>query len=257
MLKISAKNAAGQTLNLTGNSAYIVTSVRGVNPPNANINTSELATMDGAMFNSAFLQTRNIVITVYPVGSVESARTNLYNYFRTKKYVKLFLETASRAVWIDGYVENIDTDLYTNKENLQISIICPDPWFKDQTTSQTTLNGSTTVSNPSDDEIGVAVEVTLSGAAEGFSLTNATNSQTFGVNYTFQSGDKLLINTRRGEKSVSLVRSGVTTNLMNSLIMNSKWIQLEIGNNTLSFTATSGAANMTTKVTVQSIYEGI
>lgn len=257
MLEIIAENAQGTQLKFAEHSEYAVTSVTGINPPNANINTSELATMDGSVFNSAFLQNRNIVLTVYPNGNIESARLYLYNFFRTKKYVKLYFKNGTRNVWTEGRVESIAVDPYSDKENLQISVICPNPWLKDVTATEVTLSGATTVQNKSDDEVGIVATVTITGAAQGFTLTNATNGQSFTVDYTFQSGDKLTLNTRRGEKRVSLLRSGSTINLLNYIDLGSKWVSLEIGNNTLSFTADSGAGNMSCKVSVETVYEGM
>ena len=257
MLEIIAENAQGTQLKFSEHTEYAVTKVTGINPPNANINTSELATMDGSIFNSAFLQNRNIVLTIYPQNDIESARIYLYGFFRTKKYIKLYFKNGARNVWIDGRVESIAVDPYSDKENLQISVICPNPWLKDVTATETTLSGSTTVKNNSDDEVGLVATVTVTGAAQGFTLANATNGQSFTVDYTFQSGDVLTLNTRRGEKRVSLLRSGNTVNLLNYIDLGSKWVSLEIGNNSLSFTATSGAGNMSCKVAVQTIYEGM
>ena len=45
-------------------SGLAITDIEGLGPVKATINTSEIATGDGALYNSAKLETRNIVMTL-------------------------------------------------------------------------------------------------------------------------------------------------------------------------------------------------
>lgn len=258
MLKISVKNKYNQTLQITQNNKYAVVEVTGLTPPKANINTSNLATKDGSVFNSSKLQNRNIVIDIVPTGDCEAARLDLYKYFRGKQICTLYIETSTRKVMIDGYVESVTANLYENPQKVQMSIICPDPWFKSETPQVINFDTNPkTINSDSDDDTGVIITATMSGAASDPSFTNSTTGETFSLDYDFQSGDVLTVDTRRGSKSVKVLRSGATINLLNYITSATKWIYLITGNNTITYNAASGAANMAVKLTLQSIFEGV
>jgi len=97
----------------------------------ANINTTEVATNDGSLFNSSRLPSRNIVISLKYLwnDSVEDVRQLSYKYFPIKKKVTLLIETDNRLAEIDGYVEANDPDIFSKDEGSDISIVCPNPFF--------------------------------------------------------------------------------------------------------------------------------
>ena len=65
-LKIKTEN--NEILDFAKSKQYCLYDIDGLNPVAATINTTEFATSDGAMFNSARIGTRNIVlyIKIYP-----------------------------------------------------------------------------------------------------------------------------------------------------------------------------------------------
>lgn len=132
MFTLKVEALTGEILTLTQNeSDYQITNIDGLNPPKAIINTSNVAGMDGNKFNSARLEGRNIVITLRLNGNVEKNRIKLYRYFRTKQWCKIYYKNSSRDVYIEGYVESIETDLFSQSEIMQISILCQNPYFQD------------------------------------------------------------------------------------------------------------------------------
>ena len=62
MFEITLENANGDQLNFAQNSAFTVTEIDGLNPPPATINTSQIALIDGAKYNSSKLNMRTINI---------------------------------------------------------------------------------------------------------------------------------------------------------------------------------------------------
>ena len=131
MYKAEIENAGGEVLTLTGNEpSWQILSITGLNPPNAQVNVTNIAGLDGAKFNSSKLNTRNIVIMLKLNGNVEANRQLLYRYFRTKEACKFYFKNENRDVFIAGYVETVECDLFSNGEILQASIICPYPYFK-------------------------------------------------------------------------------------------------------------------------------
>ena len=52
------------------NTGFLIKSITGLGPVKANVNTTEVITNDGSMFNSARLSQRNIVIQMVFVNSI-------------------------------------------------------------------------------------------------------------------------------------------------------------------------------------------
>lgn len=116
------------------NSGFLVKSVTGLGPVQANISTTEMATNDGSSFNSARLNQRNIVFQFVFVDtihgeSIEDLRQKSYKYFPLKKKLGVIVEADNRCAKIEGYVESNEPDIFSSQEGTQISIICPDPYF--------------------------------------------------------------------------------------------------------------------------------
>ena len=103
MFAAKIQNASGDVMTLTGKEPkYQIIDIQGLNPPAAQINTSTIVGMDGAVFNSSKLQTRNLVLTIKINGDVELNRLRLYSYFRTKEWCKFYYTNDSLEVTIDG-----------------------------------------------------------------------------------------------------------------------------------------------------------
>lgn len=282
MLRIIAENKHGDQINLTSNPDYQLLQVTGLTPPTAVINTSKVATTDGSKFNSSSLDTRNIVLTIAPRGNVEGSRINLYKCFKSKQYIKLHLINGRRKVWIEGYIDNMDGDLYSNPQIIQVSIICPDPYFKDENEENTkfsdvmgaftfpfsvgsegvelsTISGYSerNIYNGSDDEVGTVIELMATGAVTDPTIYNLTTGESITIEYEMSVGDKIIINTRRGEKSVKAIVKGIESNIINSMTRASKWLTLLAGDNICTYTCVSGAENLIVNINYQSIYEGV
>ncbi len=121
----------------------IITDISGLGPTKADINMIELTTMDGGLYNSARAGSRNIVIRAQftKAESVEDARLLSYKYFPIKRPITFRIETDSRIAETTGYVESNEPVIFSDKNTMQISIICESAYFKDMSES-----GSTRVS---------------------------------------------------------------------------------------------------------------
>lgn len=132
---ITVTNYVGDSIKLElsrpEKSGFAVKSISGLGPGKAIINTSEVATTDGSVFNSSRLPNRNIVISLKYlwIDSIEEARYRSYKYFPLNKTVKLLIETDTRLAEIEGYVESNEPSIFSNDSGTDISIICTDPLF--------------------------------------------------------------------------------------------------------------------------------
>lgn len=115
-------------------SGFLIQSVTGLGPAKANINTTDIVTNDGTMYNSARMNQRNIVLqmifveTIYSE-TIEDIRQKSYKYFPLKKSLEIIVETDNRYIKTIGYVESNEPNIFSSQEGTQISIICPDPYF--------------------------------------------------------------------------------------------------------------------------------
>ena len=131
------ENERGERLDLSpfsarndGDTDYTVTDIRGLCPVPNNIGTQEYANSDGVLINNIRCGKRNIVIDITLGKDIEKSRMNLYRYFAAKKITRLYLDIGGRSLYIDGYVETSECNFFTGSEVMQISMICPDPYFK-------------------------------------------------------------------------------------------------------------------------------
>lgn len=284
MFTLTVENANGNKLTLTQNeSVYQVVSVTGLNPPKATLYTNQIAGMDGAKFKSSKLATRNIVITVKPNGDVEANRQNLYRYFQGGKWCKIFYKNANRDVYAEGYVETIDGGLFTNDERLQISIVCPNPYWKsiqeifDDISkvfamfefpfaiekpgipfSEFDLYREAEVVNRSEIECGMVI--TLTAGADGIAnpkIYDADTGEFIKLDLTMNQGDTVIINTNQGEKSVKKIVDGIVTNAINSFGLNSTWLKLKIGVNHFTYAADANEAFLNVGFDYHILYEGV
>lgn len=113
-------------------SGLAITRIEGLGPVSANINMTEIASMDGARYNSARIPSRNIVFT-FVLGyfpTVEGARNELYRIFPTKRLLSVEVETDIRKYRATGFVEAVDVDIFSSQESATVSILCPNPYLE-------------------------------------------------------------------------------------------------------------------------------
>lgn len=283
-------------------SGFLIKSITGLGPAKANVNTTEVSTNDGSLFNSARLSQRNIVLdmvfinTVYGE-SIEDLRQKSYKYFPLKKSVELTIETDNRYVKTTGYVESNEPNIFSSQEGTQISIICPDPYFYSAGEDGNNVTNFYSIdpmfefpfSNESldepllvfgeiqiktegvityhgDSEIGVMIYIHAIGPATNINIYNTETREVMRINTEkislltgkgIVASDDIVINTVKGEKSITLIREGVSYNILNCLDKNTDWFTLAKGDNIFAFTADSGVTNLQFRVENKVIYEGV
>lgn len=109
----------------------VVKSITGLGPPKANVNMTDLATMDGSIYNSSRAEKRNIVLTLLLTfaPTIEESRHRTYQFFPIKKPLTFLIETDTRIVETIGVVETNEPDIFSKDESSHISLLCEDPYF--------------------------------------------------------------------------------------------------------------------------------
>lgn len=278
-------------------SGFIVKSIDGLGPVKATINKNELATSDGSIFNSARLTDRNIVMNLLYDNtnqSIEEVRQMSYRYFPIKRKITFQIFTDNRELEIDGWVESNEPNIFAEREGAQISILCPDPYFRSQGTQITTFYGiepafefefendslteprlemgaieqsrAKTVYYRGDTEVGVTIKLHAAGPVRNITIYNTTTRQIMKIDTDMlttltgqglDDGDDIVINTTRGNKSIILVRGGENINILNCLDRDTNWFKLIKGDNVFTYIATEGVGNLHFKIENQVLYEGV
>ena len=229
--------------------------------------------------------------------TIEETRLKSYKYFPIKRNIKFLIETDSRICETIGRVETNVPTIFSNAEGCQISILCSNPYFYsagENGTNQTIFYGTEplfefpfsnesltedliefgsienrtegTIYYDGDAEIGITIQIHAVGEAEGLVIYNTKTREIMRINDDklkslmgsgIQAGDEITITTSRGEKGIYMLRSGVTTNILNSLEKPIKWFQLSKGDNTFAYTASAGLTNLQFRIENKVIYEGV
>ena len=229
--------------------------------------------------------------------TIEETRLKSYKYFPIKRNIKFLIETDSRICETIGRVETNVPTIFSNAEGCQISILCSNPYFYsagENGTNQTVFYGTEplfefpfsnesltedliefgsienrtegTIYYDGDAEIGITIQIHAVGEAAGLVIYNTKTREIMRINDDklksligsgIQAGDEITITTSRGEKGIYMLRSGVTTNILNSLEKPIKWFQLSKGDNTFAYTASAGLTNLQFRIENKVIYEGV
>ena len=117
-----------------------------------------------------------------------------------------------------------------------------------------------------DASVGIIITIHALDTVKDIVIYNARTREVMRINTDFiqtltgqayGAGDDIIINTKRGEKSVTLLRAGLTTNILNCLGKGSSWFQLSKGDNIFIYNATEGAMSIQFKIENDTIYEGV
>lgn len=287
---VKITNFRGETLTLDlanpWDSGLAVTAIKGLGPNKATINTVEVATDDGATYNSARVSSRNIVFSIRFVGDdIESCRQKTYKYFSLKKPVDIEVITDNRHLRISGYTESNEPDIFSSTETTSISIVCPYPFFYSMNETNTVVFygeepafefpfenegeepelefgvvfGVTeaNVSYEGDYEVGVVITIHATGPAKNVSIYKLDTTESIQINTELETGDDIIISTVARDKYIRRVRNGVTTNILNCMGKKASWFLLQGGDNAFAYTAEEGIRNLQFSVKNDILYEGI
>lgn len=229
--------------------------------------------------------------------TIEATRLLSYKFFPIKRNITFLIETDSRICETVGRVESNEPDIFSDKEGCQVSIMCPDPYFYssgDTGNTETVFYGTEpmfefpfsnesltepllefgsienrtegTVYYEGDAEVGITIRIHAVGEAEGLTIYNTGTREIMRINDEkliallgsgIQAGDEITITTTRGSKGITMLRGGITTNILNVLDKPITWFQLSKGDNIFAYTASAGLTNLQFRIENKTIYEGV
>lgn len=258
-----------------------LTGYDGLDQPTSETITTTNPYISGTRYQRSQISDRTISFT-FVLYDVENTRNKLMSVFKTGEKGVLTLKSDFREGQIECYLEEMTFGKFENPTTCTIFLRSPYPYFKGMEDIITELDNvidmfsleayipeegvvlgeiteehSNIFSNESDIASGVTIEISTIGTVVNPIVYNETTNKFIGVNYTLSAGDKLIITTGVGNKKVVLERNGDRTNLINKLMRNSTFFQLERGTNQVRCEASSGGENMFVYVNYRNEYGAI
>lgn len=284
MFTLKIENSRGDLMQLSQNEgSYQIVNIEGLNPPEADLYTNAVVNMDGQKFKSSKLQMRNVVITLKINGEVEKNRLNIYKYIGSKKWCKIYYTNGNRDVYTEGYCETIECPLFEQKQEMQISIVCPNPYLQSLEAiyidisktiglfefpfdiaesgieiAEYNENRRTAILNFGDLETGIVI--TLSALSDNIVdpiIYNSLTGEYMLINETLNKGDRIVIDTNKGKKSITKIEDGEETNIINSLSGSSSWLQIGTGYNEFTYNADNNEPFLQVVFEYNNQYEGV
>lgn len=290
--QLSVGNIPDLEITLTSpeiSQGFAIVDMDGLGPVNATVNSGDWATIDGSHVNSIRLGRREITMELKFIqtdysNSIEAIRLASYIYFPIKKKIRLIIHTdLGHGYYIDGYVSRNEPAIWSKSEGCNISIYCEDPNFYDlnyyeESFSQVkpifhfpfvdddlTTNfpiseklnyESKIVYNESLSDIGAVFTFTATGHVVNPTIFNDTTYELFRLQYEMNDGDRIIIDTRPGKKSVILdVAKGIS--LIQYIAINSQWITLIPGENKIGIQCDEGFNKLNFSYRTVPLYQGI
>lgn len=228
--------------------------------------------------------------------SVEDNRLKTYKFFPIKEKIKLSFLTDNREVYCYGYVESNVPSIFQKQSGCAITIKCPDPFFyatvntavEDSFTGIINLfsfpffNDSLTENTIEMGEIpsypeqilyfdgeystGIIIRMYCSNMVVDPVVYNVDTGERISINTDkitaltgspLSVGDTILINTKKGEKSVKLIRGGDEINIIACLRSFDTWFTLKKGENKFTYSAKRGGESLNISYEYSTAYEGI
>jgi hypothetical protein len=256
--KVEVRTPVGTLLTLQlddVSDGFVVEDIQGLDPVKATLVSSSFANLDGAQYQSARREFRNIVMVIglepdYITTSVRDLRTHLYNFFLPKSQVELrFYMSDGLIVNISGRVESFETQLFTREPTVNISIVCFDPDFTE--TAPVSISGSS-VSDSSEFlvtydgtiETGILFTLNVDRVLGEFTIYHRPPDgvvRTLDFSASLVADDVVVIDTVVGEKSATLTRTSTLSSLLYAVSPQSNWFQLQPGDNYLRVYAVGSA----------------
>jgi len=284
MFELILENAEGDQINFAQNSAFTVVDIQGLNPPSAIINTSQMALMDGGKFNSSKLNMRSINAAFAIEYQAAKNRIEVFKVLKSKQWIKLTYNGQYRQVYCEGYIQSIDISYFEMKQIVTCAILCPSPYFREaQMVVNELLNiistfhfpfSSTaepqitfgyisndigiTIDNDGDVECGMIIELYARDAVSNPTVFNYLTREFIGLKFDMQQADLITLDTRQGQKTATLLRGAVESNIFNFVIQGSTWLQLSPNGDTFVYEVGSGASgDLLVTFKHENLYEGV
>lgn len=244
------------------------------------VNTTQNATTDGSSYAGEALEQRNIVITVQMRRNYQQNRDTLSRVFKVHSEGTFYHTEDGETRKIKYSVENLSVDDKGILRQATISLICPDPYFKDAESTHIEMSNwennfefpceipeegmefgirsketIKVVDNDSTTAIGIKMTIIADDIVVNPSIMNITTGETLKLLCTMIPNDEIVITTTQGNIDVVLYRDNEKIDYNYTVDEeNEGYVQLETGRNYISYTADSGDDYMNVNFDFENCY---
>ncbi len=270
----------------TANGKVYLQNVEGITGLKNIIQSHTAPDIDGAIYDTSTLGTRNItlkgVIFSDTYDELNALKRTIINTFNPKHESELIYSNTTYTKKINVRIENTVVFSSTEKnkyyQEFFVSLIALEPFWEDEDFSYEIMSlrtggfffdlefaddvefevesGTyTTIENEGD--VPAPVTAYFYGPCTNPKLINDTTGEYILVNETLLEDEYLIINTKKGSKSVTKVSGGVSTNAFGSLDLSSTFFELILGENVLSYDADSGMEDAYVRIVYKNLFLGL
>ncbi len=276
MARFDFVSQRGDILPLSANADFYLTHIDGQTTASASISSSVIGGVDGDTVNNMQADFRPLIfdLRIRSGVDVEEAKRKILRVIKLKQNGTVRWEQNNRTVEITGKVERIEMPRWANGIVMQVEMHCEQPFWEDieavveQISEAISLHYFTDMPtdmlyfpeegivigeydttrakgfyNEGDVSVGLEIDIIAVSTVTNPIIYDADNNF-FGVGYdakpvVMNSGDKIVITTHRGKKSVTL--NGVS--IFDKIRPNSTWLQLATGDNRFAINSDDDSLN--------------
>ena len=261
----------GNVLMLTGNDRFKLSHADGLTAVNVELASSIVAGMDGDIVNSKRAVPRSIVLELSIESDVENVKRYILQYVKAEKKSTLRMTQEGRTTVIEGIVEAIEMQRFTNQVVMQITMYCSQPFWQDENYTNEDIsenidlhyftddpddmlyfpeegipfgeydaNRTKEFVNDGDADVGIQIKIVALGHVSNPTVYNSSG-EFIGVVRTLEAGDEVTITTEKGNKTITLNGQSIISDIKEG----STWLQLKTGEDELTIDSDDGTeANM-------------
>lgn len=241
-------------------------SVTGLDPPDVDVIVSQGLNSE-AVRQGMSETNREVTMLIgynpnYAAGeTISDLRSRLYPWMTPKFGLPIKLSILDSNGVLLAYIlcniKRFETDIFSKDPQVLITFTCIGTYLIGPNYTYPSLGSLTKpnfiLTNPGDAPSGFQMILTMTGSMTRFDLYNRFNVR-MRYNYSLVSGDIVTISSKPGERSASVNRSGVVTNLLPYQDTSSDWIMLFAGENPFQYNSSSFTF---TSITIYPRYWGV
>lgn len=284
--KFIFENERGQQIEFSVYSPFFINNIDGISGLKNIIYQNKGMGQDGSTYMGSTLGNRNIVIQGAITENKEQNRIKLLSIINPKLKAKLIYADGNIKKYVECVVETAPTITKENKPKFQMSLICPNPYWRDTAESKKQIvlwkddfhfpliipqdkgiiighrepSLIVNIENNGQVKTGMIIEFFARGTLKNPSLFNVNTREFIKVNKEMVAGEKIIINTNFGKKKILQELNGVTTDILNYLDIiggGDTFLQLDVGDNLFRYNADEGLDNLEVSIYYNNNYLGV
>lgn len=256
----------GAAMPLFSNDYFNLIDITGLTTLNSNVASVVVPYMDGDVVNSVQAQPREptLYLRLKQSAGIQAAERYVMKYVKPKLPGTLHIVRDDMDIRLEGIVTAVDLPRFTQGCTMAVTLHCAMPYWVDSEPVQAEISPIINmhhfpVSFPEEGivlgtfdndlsqhlvnrgDVGTGMKITMIATGEVVNpRLTAEDGRFIGINDTLQENDEVIINTVKGEKSIT--KNGV--DILNKIAEGSHFLQLQTGDNRFTISADEGVNNI-------------